>query len=80
MPIGLVDLLYARAHEAGELEQRDARRDRKRGVGMAKRVGRAVREACGADGRRPFVGSPLVNVQMPATLGREEQAGIEPRR
>jgi hypothetical protein len=32
------------------------------------------------DGRCPLVSSPFVQVQMPATLTSEEQAGIEPRR
>lgn len=47
---------------------------------MPKSVGRAVLEAGGADGRRPLVGAPLVQVQVPATDAGEEQAGVEPRR
>ena len=68
------------AHEAGELEQRDAGSDRERREGVPQRVGRAVLEAGGAHGWRPLVGAPLVQVQVAAAGAGKEQAGIKPRR
>jgi hypothetical protein len=40
--VPLVDLIDARSHEAGELEQRDARGDGEGREGVPQRVGRAV--------------------------------------
>ena len=45
--VGAVNLLHRRAHEAGELEQTDTRRDRPSGEGVSKGIGRAVREPSG---------------------------------
>ena len=39
MPIGAADLLDARAHEAGEFEERHAGRDGERGERVTERVG-----------------------------------------
>src|SRR6266550_6423636 len=77
--VGAVNLLDARTHEAGELEQRDAGGDPERGEGVPKRVGRAVLEARGSDGRRPGIRAPLVQVQVPAPASGEEETGVEPR-
>lgn len=42
MPVRAVDLVEARSHEPGELEERDARGDRERRVRVPQAVGRPV--------------------------------------
>jgi hypothetical protein len=80
MAIGAVDPLDARAHEAGELEEGDPGGDRERAVRVSERVRAPVGEAGGPDGRVPVVATPVVQVQVAATLAGEEERGIEQRR
>src|SRR5918995_1539825 len=79
MSIRLVDLLDARSHEAGELEEGNAGRDRERGECVTESVGRTVLEARRPNGGRPLVSPPFVEVQQAATNAREEQRRVEPR-
>jgi hypothetical protein len=64
VPVGLVDLLDARAHASGERERGHAGGDRERRVRVAERVRRPVLEPRGTDRRRPLVAPPGVQVEV----------------
>jgi hypothetical protein len=80
MAVRLVDLLDARTHEAGELVQLDARDDRLRRMGVAKRVRPSLRDPRRLQGRRPLAAAPGIEVEVVAALRREQEAGVEPSR
>src|SRR5215217_6129095 len=80
MPVGTVDLIDARSHKAGELEQGDSGGDRERCTRMPERVRCPMRKPCRLDGRRPLVRPPAVQVEEAAARPGKEQRSIESRR
>ncbi len=74
MAVVAVDHRDARAHEAGEVEDGDARPEREGGVGVAQVVETPQRlDAGGRLCGPPFAGAEVVEVEVAAPRRREQQ-------
>jgi hypothetical protein len=77
VPVDLVDLLHARTHEPGELEQLTSRGDAERRIVVPQRVRDAVLDARGAERRPPVLGPEAVQVEVAALDAREQKRRIQ---
>lgn len=78
--VGAVDHLHAGAHDAGQLEDRDPRRQRLGGEAMAQLVGAAPPDPRRFERRIPLPAPPAVEPDVPAPGGGEDQRRVEPGR
>jgi hypothetical protein len=81
MAIRIVDHLYRRSHQAGELEERHTSIECEARLRVAHRVGREpFVEGGGFESWSPLTPSPVVEVDEPAPCGWEEKWRVNPRR
>ncbi len=80
MPVGAVDHRERRAHDARQLERRDAGGESLGRERMPQVVGASALEAGGIERLVPFAAAPVGELEVAAGRGGEEQRRVEPRR